>query len=205
MENAELGNPVSAIGEIPLLRRQPGGSFPVLNRRPETSPSALARFLPTPTTPFVHEASKFRVLSTFRVTACCEGTPDRHKRRLHRGRLLADAIGTCEGELPCAQLATPVACSQALILLELMTFWLHQPEMEELAISMSTSMGNKRVKDRFVHSWTCLGIHLTRLRGREAPLALGHRLRVLVCGVGTRETTTANRRRGRRGTGEPSL
>lgn len=58
MENAELGNPVSAIGEIPLLRRQPGGSFPVLNRRPETSPSALARFLPTPTTTFVHEASK---------------------------------------------------------------------------------------------------------------------------------------------------
>lgn len=37
-----------------------GGNLAVLNRRPETSPSALARFLPTPTTPFAHEASKFR-------------------------------------------------------------------------------------------------------------------------------------------------
>lgn len=136
---------------------------------PETSPSALARFLPTPTTPFVHEASKFRVQSTFRVTACCEGTPTDTSDGDTAGAFEPTRLERARGELPCVQLENSLllfGCGRVEDILA--------PSAPSTAISMlmlmlmSMSMSVERV----VHSWTCLGIHLTRLRGREAPLPL---------------------------------
>lgn len=138
---------------------------------PETSPSALARFLPTPTTPFVHEASKFRVQSTFRVTACCEGTPTDTSDGDTAGAFGPTRLERARGELPCVQLENSLllfGCGRVEDILA--------PSAPSTAISMSMlmlmSMSMSMSVERVVHSWTCLGIHLTRLRGRAAPLPL---------------------------------
>lgn len=141
-----------------------GGNLAVLNRRPETSPSALARFLPTSTT-----------LSPTRRPSSAHPRrfPGHCVLRWHPKQTQAMVTQYTAGafwpmRLEHARGGTASMRSAG----DSRRFFSFGVSRVHLDVDVDVDVdvdGQQRVKDGFVHSWTCLGIHLTRLRGREAP------------------------------------